>query len=445
MAINIYEPLKFRSQGIEDLATKQSLTISNGKITVENSEATESFKIVSNSFNELEGKGLSWSDGRKSKSLLLKDNALYSDLSLNLAEDQELKINDTSILTFTELGRTVTKSNLKTLGTLKSLKVSGNADFGDFFYISGDSNKIGINTDSPRLALGIKENSVEISIGSSKNEYASIGTTTSSHLDIVTDNTPRITIYRTGEVRVHGKLSADEINTERSSLMIFKEANGITNYGKGIMWSSDRGNKQFVLHAKPDRLWTTESLDLDKERTYMIGGNTVIYATGLGHNIVESNLTKLGVLQDLQVAGDAAVTRKLSTSSLDVGKFTIDENELFATNRFAVYRNEQIELELSHSITVGNSNNVNRPISLYGNVSIGLAQPQENVSLTVEGPVSFDRKKFQVGNGIPTNGRYNKGDIVWNNDPKPSDYIGWVCIVEGSPGSWLPFGIISSR
>lgn len=445
MAINIYEPLKFRSQGIEDLATRQSLTIANGKITVENSEATESFKIVANNFTQLEGKGFSWSDGRKNRSLLLKDNALYSDLALNLAEEQEYKINDTSVLSFTELGRTVTKSNLKTLGTLRSLKVAGNADFGEFLFVSSDSNRVGINTDSPRLALGIKENNIEISLGSSKNEYASIGTTTSSHLDIVTDNIPRITVYRSGEVRVHGKLSADEINTERSSLMIFKEANGITNYGKGIMWSSDRGNKQFVLHAKPDRLWTTESLDLDKEKTYMIGGNTVVYATGLGHNITESNLTKLGVLQDLQVAGDAAITRKLSTNSIDVGRFTIDENELFATDRFNINRSGQSEFEIAHSIRVGNSNNVSRNISLFGNVSIGLAQPQEDVSLTVEGPVSFDRKKFQVGNSIPTSGRYNKGDIVWNNDPKPSDYIGWVCIVEGTPGSWLPFGIISSR
>ncbi len=445
MAINIYEPLKFRSQGIEDLATRQSLVIANGKITVENSEATASFKIVSNSFNELEGKGLSWSDGRKNKSLLYKENALYSDLTINLAEEQEYKIADTSILTLTELGRTVTKSNLKTVGTLKNLKVSGNADFGEFLFISSDSNRVGINTDSPSLALGIKENNVEITLGSSKNEHATIGTLTSSHLDIVTDNIPRITVYRTGEVRIHGKLSADEINTERSSLMIFKEANGVTNYGKGIMWSSDRGNKQFVLHAKPDRLWTTESLDLDKEKTYMIGGNTVVYATGLGHNITESNLTKLGVLQDLQVAGDAAVTRKFSTSSIDVGRFTINENELFSTERFNVYRNDQSELEISHNITIGNSSNVHRPISLFGSVSVGLAQPQEGVSLTVEGGLSFSRKKFEVGDSIPSSGRYNKGDIIWNTDPKPSDCIGWVCIVEGTPGSWLPFGIISSR
>lgn len=445
MAINIYEPLKFRSQGIEDLATRQSLIISNGKITVENSEATSSFKIVANNFQELEGKGISWSDGRKNKSLLFKDNNLYSDLNLNLAEEQEYKIADASVLSLTELGRTITKSNLKTVGILKNLKVAGNADFGEFLFVSSDSNRVGINTDSPSLALGIKENNVEITLGSNKNEYATIGTLTSSHLDIVTDNIPRITIYRTGEVRVHGKLSADEINTERSKLLIFKEADGVTNYGKGIMWSSNRGNKQFVLQGHPDRICSTESLDLATERTYMIGGNTVLYSNGLGHNVTESNLTKLGILQELQVAGDAAVTRKFSTSSIDIGQFTINENELRVLDRLNVFRNEQPEFEISHSIVIGNSGNTSRAISLFGNVTIGLAQPQENVSLTVEGPISFSRKKFEVGTGIPNSGRYNKGDIIWNADPKPSDYIGWVCIVEGTPGSWLPFGIISSR
>ena len=64
--------------------------------------------------------------------------------------------------------------------------------------------------------------------------------------------------------------------------------------------------------------------------------------------------------------------------------------------------------------------------------------------MTVEGPISFSRKKFEVGSGIPRSGQYNKGDIIWNDDPKPSDYIGWVCITSGSPGSWLPFGNISN-
>ena len=73
------------------------------------------------------------------------------------------------------------------------------------------------------------------------------------------------------------------------------------------------------------------------------------------------------------------------------------------------------------------------------------ANPKEDVSLTVAGSVSFDNKKFTTGDSKPTLGNYNKGDIVWNTDPKATDYIGWVCVTPGTPGAWLPFGAISSR
>ena len=39
---------------------------------------------------------------------------------------------------------------------------------------------------------------------------------------------------------------------------------------------------------------------------------------------------------------------------------------------------------------------------------------------------------------------YKKGDIVWTNDPKPTGFVGWVCIKEGTPGEWKAFGNISS-
>ena len=57
MALNIYEPQKFRSQGIEDLATRETLIITDGKITVNNVHASDSVSVVAQNFNDLEGKG----------------------------------------------------------------------------------------------------------------------------------------------------------------------------------------------------------------------------------------------------------------------------------------------------------------------------------------------------------------------------------------------------
>lgn len=45
---------------------------------------------------------------------------------------------------------------------------------------------------------------------------------------------------------------------------------------------------------------------------------------------------------------------------------------------------------------------------------------------------------------VPTDGVYEKGDIIWNSNPAPSEFIGFVCIVSGTPGVWKSFGAISS-
>lgn len=47
------------------------------------------------------------------------------------------------------------------------------------------------------------------------------------------------------------------------------------------------------------------------------------------------------------------------------------------------------------------------------------------------------------GTAAPTAGAWLKGDIVWNTNPASAGYIGWVCTVAGSPGTWKTFGQIS--
>ena len=445
MALNIYEPQRFRSQGIEDLATEETLTIYNGKISVKTVEAGN-IAFAGNSFSDVENKGLQWNGGGKSRKLSYKKGTLWTDLSVNLAEEQEFQINDTSVLSFTELGNTVTKSNLKQLGTLKSLKVSGNAELGDFVFINSDFNRIGINTDAPGAALGIRDNGIEIGIGSGKNNSAIIGTFTNHSIQIVSDNVARITVSTNGDVRVHGKLIVDDLVTENTPWMLFKETAEKSNYGKGIMWVGLSGpNKQFCLQAAPDRIWSTEHIDLAKDKFYAIENINVLSVTKLGNTVTSSNLTSVGVLTGLQVAGDAAIARKLSTSQIEIGRFQINENELKVQDELTVSRNENVDLTIGTSIVIGNSNNLTRPVSVYGQLAVGVSNPEAGVSLTVNGPVSFENKKFTVGTGAPTSGQYNKGDIVWNNDPKASDYIGWVCVTPGTPGAWLTFGAIARQ
>ena len=52
-------------------------------------------------------------------------------------------------------------------------------------------------------------------------------------------------------------------------------------------------------------------------------------------------------------------------------------------------------------------------------------------------------KSWQPGTVAPTTGTYEVGDIVWNSAPSTGEFIGWVCTVSGTPGTWLGFGLIS--
>ena len=446
MAINTYEPLNFSTQGITDLATEETLVVSNGKITVNNVEPKQAVAFAANNFAELEGKGIKWTDGRKSRGLVYKQANLHSDLSLNLAEEQVYKIDDSTVLSLNELGTTVTKSNLKQVGTLRSLRVAGTAEFGSFTFINSELNRVGINTATPDAALGIIENGVEVVLGSYHSSAGTIGTKNNRHFEIVTDNTARITVASNGDVRVHGKLIVDEVITARSNPLTFKETDATSNYGKGIVWSPKSGtNSQLTFQANPDRIWSSETIDLADEKYFAIGNSVVLSKFALGRSVTESNLSKLGVLTELQVAGDAAVTRTLSTSRLEVGKTAFDDGRILVKDTFNILRNNVNDFQVGETISLGNTENLNRTVSLFGNVTIGVKTAQEGASLTVGGAISFENKKFTTGTSAPEHGIYRKGDIVWNSDPTPTGYVGWVCVTGGSPGTWLPFGLISAQ
>jgi hypothetical protein len=446
MAINIFEPLNFSTQGINDLATKTSLVVSDGKITVDTVEPIKAVSFTGGSFAEVEGKGIKWVGGNKSKTLALKQSKLWTDLSVNLANEQSYEIDGTPVLGFSELGPTVTKSNLKTVGTLKNLNVVGDTTLGEFAIFSADLNRLGINTEKPGAAIGIRENGVDIVIGSTKNNTVTIGAISNDGLEIITDNTTRISVSNTGDVRIHGTIFAEEVITQRSSPLVFKESDTSSNYGKGIIWSGMRGTvRQFVYQANPDRVWSTDIIDLADTKYFAINKISVLNQSTLGDTVTESSLQKLGILRELQVAGDAAVTRTISTSRLSIGSFSVTENVLDTQGKFSLIRNDQSEIEVSNNIVIGNVENTQRVVSVYGHMTVGVANPTPGFGLTVAGPVSFENKKFIVGNGVPNNGQYRKGDIVWNNDPKATDYIGWVCVVPGEPGHWLPFGAIAAQ
>lgn len=52
--------------------------------------------------------------------------------------------------------------------------------------------------------------------------------------------------------------------------------------------------------------------------------------------------------------------------------------------------------------------------------------------------------KERLGTAAPTTGTWKVGDRVLNTTPAAAGYIGWVCVVAGTPGTWKGYGLIAS-
>jgi hypothetical protein len=399
---------------------------------------------------ELDGKGLVFVDAEGSKQFVFKEgNKMWSTMDVDLARNRSYQIDKIPVLTANSLGSGIVNSNLTKVGELQGLRVSGQVEIDNWAFFNSANNRLGINTESPHAALNIVENNVELILGSFESDVAYIGTYNSTSVDIGTDHKARISIKNTGEiiignakyktanVKIYGRLEVDELITtkslENSSLPItYKQ--GI--YGTGFFWQRDRQNRYFVYEQNPDRIWTTEIIDLADDKWYAINNHLVLSRTTLGSSVSESSLTKLGTLRELTVDGPVNLNQALTVSAVNTDQINAQD--------FSILTNNEIEFKISSegNIQIGNKDNTLRKINMYGQVSVNVNNPDPDVDLVINNSMSLNNKKFMVDSGAPTSGRYKQGDLVWNNNPVTEGFIGWVCVKAGEPGSWAPFGRI---
>jgi hypothetical protein len=253
-----------------------------------------------------------------------------------------------------------------------------------------------------------------------------------------------------------------------SSVEFSADDNGI--YGKGLQWKGQGPTKQFIYRANPDRIWTDESIDLGATSSYMIGNVTVLGQTALGSSVRNSNLSTVGTLQNLRTQGnlniDDYVFYNTDSESFGIGtespngKFsvaTLDSEFIIDTDpgvvklgswtsddvTFITDNTDRLTVRSNGNIELGNSFKEIK-VTVHGKLGVGVNNIDSDISLATAGPVKFDNKKFMNGTEIPTLGTFRQGDIVWNNNTVATGYVGWVCVREGTPGEWKPFGQISS-
>ena len=424
--------------------------------------------FVGDDETQINGQGVTWTVGNEQNALVYKPGGrLYTNLHIDLEAGRSYKIDNIEVLTANTLGSGVVRSSLRQVGPLNNLTVTGNAEVGEFFYVDSDTGRIGLNTESPNGMFGLIDNGVELVIGSKNNGVMNIGTYTSHDVAITTDDTARITVKTGGDVHignpttrgaklvVHGTIQAEnvisETKIERTDSMRFLATDGSI-YNIGLSWLGSGSPKHFKLLSDQDRLFSTEIIDVAKDKYFAIDNILVLSGSSLGDGITNSKLTSVGTLTQLSVAGTTLLQGEVTAKNIKGSSITLGESsqntvisERGLTSSLSldlVVGTQNVFYADSNNITIGSQDNRRRVIRANGTLAINVNNPDQDLSLAVDGNIGFAGRKFITGSAAPLGGNYSKGDICWNNEPQVGGHVGWVCIDSGAPGMWARFGMI---
>jgi hypothetical protein len=260
---------------------------------------------------------------------------------------------------------------------------------------------------------------------------------------------------------------------EITQFLDFRAKKGDSNVGKGVIWSGDGTTKQIIFNSNPDRFYVTETVELGRDKSLMIGGAKILDTVSLGNTVVKSNLREVGRLKGLIVDGSISVNQYViynaSLNRLGIGTETpnavlsvadqgvevmLGTTETlngmvgtYATKDFDIVTGNtpRISVKANGDIDLGNPTKNPIKVKINGKLSVGVEVPDPGVDLHVAGAVRFNNKLHLSASAPPSQGTYNIGDIVWNDSPRVGSTIGWVCLRAGSPGMWYPFGEIKEQ
>ena len=332
--------------------------------------------------------------------------------------------------------------------------------------ISG--NKLNGGTYANFASTGIKD----------KATYAGEPILTIENDKIVTDaiavNTVLTPLTIKGNLTIEGGVTAQTLHvneltsdtrTERTTPLEFKGEDNLAPFNKGLIWTGAGSTRQFMYRDGDPRFFSSESIDLQNNKDYKINNTIVLSETELGTAVIKSNLRKIGTLQSLNVSGDVTIGEYLfwdnNSSRLGIGtdapngdlsiasldhEFIIaaDDREFkigtWSTSKLNIITDDTVRISVSATGAI----QLNDKVNINGKLGVGVKNFETDADITTAGPVRFQGKKQEVADNIPTSGTYKLGDIVWNSNPVPTGYIGWVCIRDGSPGEWKSFAQISA-
>jgi hypothetical protein len=253
----------------------------------------------------------------------------------------------------------------------------------------------------------------------------------------------------------------------------FRGSDKDANYGKGLIFTGGDYTKQFIFAANPDKFFSTEHIELGRDRQYQINGAVVLSEKELGSSVVKSSLRQVGRLKGLIVDGGVNINNYLiyngttdrlglgtdiPNAALSVAEMGVEVMVGTSTDLhgkvgthssvdFDIVTDDtaRITVRANGNIDLGNPTKNPSQVTVHGKLAVGVKNADPTVDLHVAGPVRLNNRLQMYASAAPTSGTYNIGDMVWNDKPRVGGTVGWYCLRAGSPGSWYPFGEIKER
>lgn len=259
---------KFSSTGIDDRASRCQLTVMDEVVVIENQLAAKSIEVMDTAvINHLAVKGSinvnnhSWQTLAEAVSQKTLEK-ITSDWQESLIKSVRQQILDYGIdfLTVTvdgqplisknTLASTITESRLQSVGQLHNLTIRGELHAHNTLNVL--NRRVGVNTDTPEMALSVWDEEVSITVGKLKLQQGWIGTARNNGLAIGTNRVAHVEIDPDG---------LTTIKQLRVGLHRFGHATQVPGY------SGTRGDMVFNTNPGTDRVFAWVCLGGHKWQT----------------------------------------------------------------------------------------------------------------------------------------------------------------------------------
>lgn len=227
---------------------------------------------------------------------------------------------------------------------------------------------------------------------------------------------------------------------------------GCTFRGKGdfAIWLKASGFNVFVgchIYGSIAHVYNSEMIgcSLTRDTTYLVLDFMINMPDDAWFKMTDCDIYAAGSTKFIALSGSTSeVTRKVISNC----RFTYDGNTVADTNEMSIITGF-VTLSNCDFLHTGSSPATGYYIRLdWADGKTGIVNNCWFDSVYSYFYGTKGRRTRNVGvsgivNASPTTGTNYVGDIVYNSSPASAGFIGWVCTVAGSPGTWKTFGLIS--